>query len=114
MLCGYSDFNFNMDGNNTAILDCLLEANGSADDFDFFANGLHICRGSWGKTFSAYVTPFIIAIGLAGNLISLRVFTSTQLRKLSASFYLAALSASDTIVLLTYVLGDWLMRRMKL
>jgi hypothetical protein len=68
-------------------------------------------EGSYGhgKDFSAYTIPFIIAIGLTGNIISLRVFTSTRLCKLSASLYLTALSASDTLVLLTYVLFNWLL-----
>ena len=56
----------------------------------------------------AYVTPVIIVIGILGNMTSLFVFLSRRLRGLSASHYLAALSASDTVVLSTYVFMEWL------
>ena len=62
----------------------------------------------FGNCFYAYVTPFILAIGLIGNSISLKVFTSRVMRRLSFSRYLMALSGSDMLVLLTYVLLDWL------
>ena len=65
-------------------------------------------HGGPGKSFYAFVTPFIIVIGLIGNIVSLKVFTCTRLRDLSASLYLIALSISDSCVLLTYVLLDWL------
>jgi len=58
----------------------------------------------------AYVTPFVIAFGILGNLVSLRVFMSRRMRKMSASLYLACLGVSDTAVLLTYVLIEWLHR----
>ncbi|ELU10828.1 hypothetical protein CAPTEDRAFT_115578 [Capitella teleta] len=61
-----------------------------------------------GRKFYAYITPFIIVIGLCGNLISLRVFMARTLRKLSASVYLAAISLSDSFVLIFYVLFPWL------
>ena len=47
-------------------------------------------------------------MGILGNTISLLVFRRKSLRKLSASFYLRAICVSDTGVLLTYVLLDWL------
>ena len=58
----------------------------------------------------AYVTPFIIIVGLTGNSIALKIFCSRAMRKMSASLYLAALAASDNAVLLTYVFFDWLQR----
>ena len=58
----------------------------------------------------AYVTPFVIAVGVLGNILSLVVFLSRRMRKMSASFYLASLAVSDTFVLLTYVLIEWLHR----
>ena len=61
-------------------------------------------------TFYSYVTPFVLAIGLGGNLLSLIVFLSHNMRKLSASTYLAALSISDICALVFYVLIDWLRR----
>lgn len=56
----------------------------------------------------AFTTPGIITIGCIGNLISLKVFTSKVMRRLSASLYLAALSVSDLMVLLIHVLLVWL------
>ncbi len=58
--------------------------------------------------FYAFTTPFIISIGLFGNPVILCVFLSKAMRKISASFYLASLALSDTLVLLSYVLLDWL------
>ena len=56
----------------------------------------------------AYVMPVIFVIGIIGNMISLYVFSSRPLRLLSGSVYLSALSTSDLIVLLIYILLDWL------
>ena len=61
-----------------------------------------------GKDIYAYMTPVIIVIGLVGNIISLKVFTSKVMQRLPSSLYLVALSASDILVLLTYVFIDWL------
>ncbi|GFO01723.1 C-c chemokine receptor type 1 [Plakobranchus ocellatus] len=61
-------------------------------------------------TFYSYVTPIVLAVGLGGNLLSLIVFLSRNMRKLSASKYLAALSVSDICALIFYVLTDWLRR----
>lgn len=69
---------------------------------------------SGSEAFYAFITPFIILIGLAGNLISVKVFSLPQLRKLSSSHYLTAISISDSLVLATYVLLDWLNRGLPL
>ncbi|XP_013395479.1 probable G-protein coupled receptor 139 [Lingula anatina] len=61
-----------------------------------------------GRRFYAVVTPIIIVLGLAGNLISLCVFKNRKLRVLGASQYLIALSISDLSVLIIYVLFDWI------
>ena len=58
--------------------------------------------------FYAYVTPIIFIVGVIGNCLSLRVFLSKPMRKMSACYYLAALAASDTGVLFTYVFLEWL------
>ena len=58
--------------------------------------------------FFTYFTPIIFCIGIVGNSISLVVFLSKNMRKLSASMYLAALSTSDLMALLFYVLPEWL------
>ena len=47
--------------------------------------------------------------GLLGNALSLRVFAgAARMRRLSSSLYLSAISLSDCLVLLSYVLLDWL------
>ena len=58
--------------------------------------------------FFTFFTPVIFFIGLIGNSVSLLVFLSKNMRKLSASMYLAALSTSDLMALLFYVLPEWL------
>lgn len=55
-----------------------------------------------------YSVPAILTVGILGNLVSLRVFLSRSMRKLSASTYLAALSTSDILALIFYVLVEWL------
>lgn len=47
----------------------------------------------------AYYIPFITLAGTIGNVLSVLVFVRTKLRKLSSSYYLAALSISDTVYL---------------
>ncbi|CAH1776164.1 unnamed protein product [Owenia fusiformis] len=61
-----------------------------------------------GRLFYSYMTPVIILIGLVGNSLSLKVFTSSRMRKQSSSFYLSSLSASDLMILLFYVFPSWL------
>lgn len=48
----------------------------------------------------AYYIPFITFAGTIGNVLSVLVFIRTKLKKLSSSYYLAALSISDTGYLL--------------
>lgn len=48
----------------------------------------------------AYYIPFITFAGTIGNVLSVLVFVRTKLKKLSSSYYLAALSISDTGYLL--------------
>ncbi|CAG5133303.1 unnamed protein product [Candidula unifasciata] len=69
---------------------------------------LRILTASQG--FYTYVTPIVFTVGIIGNILSLMVFMSRNMRKLSASTYLAALSISDTCALVFYVLVDWLRR----
>ena len=63
---------------------------------------------NFGRDFYGFATPVIVLVGLIGNAISLKVFTSKVMRRLSSSYYLAMLSASDMLVLLSYVFMDWL------
>lgn len=49
----------------------------------------------------SYYTPSIVVIGSIGNILSVVIFFRLKMRKLSSSFYLAALGISDTIFLLS-------------
>ena len=84
-------------------IDCNEE---DSDDTDELGTNAGLLR--FGNSFYAFLTPFILIIGLIGNSMSLKVFTSRVMRRLSSSIYLMALSVSDMLVLLTYVLLDWL------
>ena len=119
--CGDRDVFFllkDIFGSNGSAWDQDLGNNGGCgaayniSDDDQLISNLSAIRNTrddyFGKDFYAYVTPFIIVIGFFGNVVSLLVFTSKRMRKLPASLYLAAISVSDTLVLLTYVLLDWL------
>ena len=54
-----------------------------------------------------YLLPLISVVGCIGNVLSFVVFTTTYLRRLSSSVYLAALAVADTIFLLV-LLFNWL------
>jgi len=54
-----------------------------------------------------YLLPLISVVGCVGNVLSFLVFTTTYLRRLSSSVYLAALAVADTIFLLV-LLFNWL------
>lgn len=53
------------------------------------------------KEFEVYYTPFLAVFGTVGNLLSVYVFFNTKLRKLSSSYYLAALAVFDSIFLIS-------------
>lgn len=53
-----------------------------------------------GDILTHYYTPALVLIGCTGNILSVIVFFRTKLRKLSSSYYLAALGISDTCFLL--------------
>lgn len=53
-----------------------------------------------GDFLTHYYTPALVLIGTTGNILSVIVFFKTKLRKLSSSYYLAALGISDTCFLL--------------
>ncbi|XP_052761840.1 P2Y purinoceptor 1-like [Mya arenaria] len=57
-----------------------------------------------------YVTPFVLVLGLVGNGLSIVVFRTPTMKKMSASVYLAALAMADICTLLVYVLAEWLRR----
>lgn len=57
--------------------------------------------------FHVYYIPFIIFVGLIGNLLSCIVFLTTHLKMRSSSYYLAALASADfgflSVLLLVYL-----------
>ncbi|XP_058832589.1 growth hormone secretagogue receptor type 1-like [Topomyia yanbarensis] len=53
-----------------------------------------------GDFLTFYYTPALVVVGSIGNILSVLVFFNTRLRKLSSSYYLAALGISDTCFLL--------------
>ncbi|XP_055629413.1 growth hormone secretagogue receptor type 1-like isoform X2 [Toxorhynchites rutilus septentrionalis] len=53
-----------------------------------------------GDFLTFYYTPALVVIGCIGNILSVLVFFNTKLKKLSSSYYLAALGFSDTCFLL--------------
>ena len=61
-----------------------------------------------------YITPLIIAIGIIGNAITLKVFNSAAMKTMSASVYLSCLALADTSVLVFYVLLEWIRRGLPL
>ncbi|XP_076456358.1 cysteinyl leukotriene receptor 2-like [Babylonia areolata] len=63
-----------------------------------------------GRLFYAWFTPLVFLVGVVGNSLSLCVFLSRNMRSLSASTYLAALSTADLTALVFYVLVEWLIR----
>lgn len=48
-----------------------------------------------------YYMPILCTFGTIGNILSVYVFFSTKLRKLSSSYYLSALAITDTGVLIS-------------
>lgn len=60
-----------------------------------------------GNVLCFYYVPIIVGTGSIGNILSVVVFFKTKLRKLSSSFYLAALAVSDTCFLFG-LFAQWL------
>lgn len=60
-----------------------------------------------GNFLTLYYTPTLVCVGSIGNILSVMVFFKTKLRKLSSSYYLAALGISDTCFLIG-LLVSWL------
>lgn len=53
------------------------------------------------EQFQLYFTPVLVYFGIAGNSLSVYVFFTTKLKKLSSSYYLGALTISDNIFLVS-------------
>lgn len=60
-----------------------------------------------GDFLAHYYTPTLVLFGSIGNILSVIVFFKTKLRKLSSSYYLAALGISDTCFLIG-AFASWL------
>ncbi|XP_060555114.1 G-protein coupled estrogen receptor 1-like [Ruditapes philippinarum] len=97
---------------NTIFSNCSAPAFNDFLDFDLQSNFEYQKPSVYiiGLNLFSYFTPFILVIGLIGNGLSLAVFTSKNMRKMSASSYLAALSAADICTLIFYVFIEWLRR----
>jgi hypothetical protein len=111
--CDYSDMlllrrltNLTPGGDTTN--NCTIPDIRSASSFDHILTPVSILTD--GQLFFTYFTPIVFFIGLFGNSVSLRIFLSKNMRHLSASVYLAALSSSDLMALIFYVLPEWIKR----
>ncbi|CAG2233684.1 unnamed protein product [Mytilus edulis] len=101
-----SDFINEIKINQSEYLSCGNGSNLTCDD-QWPTNRDSDKRSIWSDVFT-YVTPVIFAVGITGNTISLLVFLTKNMRKLSASVYLAALSTADLMALVFYVLVEWI------
>ncbi|KAF7273446.1 hypothetical protein GWI33_013848 [Rhynchophorus ferrugineus] len=80
-----------------------LAVNVSANDtLDFYlsCNPFH-------HFFTVFYIPIVIVVGLIGNALSCFVLLTTHLKMRSSSYYLAALSVSDFVFLLTLLAPYW-------
>lgn len=59
------------------------------------------------ELFELYYTPCLVILGVLGNSLSVFVFFKTKLKKLSSSYYLAALALSDSFFLIS-LFFSWL------
>ncbi|KAH0948270.1 hypothetical protein HN011_009859 [Eciton burchellii] len=77
--------------------------------FEFEEESLEVCTSLYFLLdfFHLYYIPFIILLGLVGNLLSCVVFVKTHLKLRSSSYYLAALAIAD-FGFLTSLLLVWL------
>ncbi|XP_052086532.1 FMRFamide receptor-like [Mytilus californianus] len=101
-----SDFIKDIKINQSDYLSCGNGSNLTCDDK--WNTGRGSVHRSIGSDVFTYVTPVILAVGITGNTISLLVFLTKNMRKLSASVYLAALSTADLMALIFYVLVEWI------
>ena len=68
-------------------------------------------EGVYGDILYAIASPILMTLGLLGNLLSLIIFMfGSRSSKVARSQYLIAISVSDSVVLLSYVLPEWVKR----
>lgn len=85
-------------------MNTTITSNSTADQFE----GLRAVKADVIlDLFELYYTPCLVTLGILGNSLSVLVFFKTKLRKLSSSYYLAALAVSDTFFLLSLFM-TWL------
>lgn len=78
--------------------------NSNNSDFNGYAMTFAFRLGDF---LAHYYTPTLVLFGSIGNILSVIVFFKTKLRKLSSSYYLAALGISDTCFLIG-AFASWL------
>lgn len=60
------------------------------------------------KYLNVYVSPFVIVIGLIGNILSVIVLSRPSMSHVSTYCYLTVLAVADTLVLTAGLLPKWL------
>lgn len=81
---------------NSSINDSEYYFYGNASDYELEEDfGLTVAY-KVGDFLTHYYTPAMVAVGSFGNILSVIVFLNTKLKKLSSSYYLAAMCISDT------------------
>lgn len=110
----YSDFHMDSQGITSDPLDTNQHKNNSKfinssvnQDSDFYNIDSITFAEYLGNFLTLYYTPTLVCFGTIGNILSVLVFFKTKLRKLSSSYYLAALGISDTCFLIG-LLVPWL------
>ena len=76
-------------------------------------NEFELLDGTLTRKLFIRLTPIIIFIGLLGNILSICVFITTDLKRQSVSILIIALAVADSLVLLIPVLFLWLSNLIK-
>ncbi|XP_053673427.1 alpha-1A adrenergic receptor-like [Anopheles nili] len=76
-----------------------IRAKMEVDEIVMNLSKTEVIMESIGSFLNFYYTPLLVVFGSIGNILSVLAFFNTKLRKLSSSYYLAALSISDTCYL---------------
>lgn len=102
--------NITLSGNDT------LNNNGSSEegledflrDFDTYVENIFLVSDVIIPIVFTYIAPFIFFIGIAGNVLSLLVFSQKEFRDSVASVYFRALAVTDIMVLISNLFVSWL------
>ncbi|XP_036339968.1 cysteinyl leukotriene receptor 1-like [Rhagoletis pomonella] len=90
---------FGSRNNNSQIVNTFPTSNTTTGGLDV-SNGMLDTFEILGIMLNYYYVPVLVCTGSLGNILCVCVFIKTKLRKLSSSFYLAALAVSDSCFLL--------------